>query len=141
GSALAGSNRLAEGRDYLKLALEEQEELIRDFPGEPAHHHQLAVLLNDLGISHLGNLGGGRTEVEQARDLFEKAVREERIFLESAPSNHDGRFALAKQLTNAGAILERLGEYAAAETRGREGLELMKGLVSEVPQDPDYRGW
>jgi tetratricopeptide (TPR) repeat protein len=72
---------------------------------------------------------------EEACEQYERAI----ALLEQVPAGPDQRRELARNANNLGALLKKMGRFAAAEEACRRALSLREGLADEFPGRPEYR--
>jgi tetratricopeptide (TPR) repeat protein len=118
---------------YLR-AIEQAEQLVKDFPGEVQYAQELATSRNALGelLVTLGELPAAEEHFRQAIDLLTSLTRE--VSKETAYNAE-----LARSHHGWGNLLKQQGDRPRALEQFRQAIELQTKLVAECPANPSYR--
>src|SRR5207244_5468059 len=108
-------------------------QLAADFPAVTEYrqelalsHHNLAVLLKDLG------------RAQEAEDAYREAIALQKQLTTEFPAKPGYRQDLARSRNNLGMLLKDKGRLKEAEEAYREAIALYKPLAEPSPH-PDYR--
>jgi tetratricopeptide (TPR) repeat protein len=83
--------------------------------------------------NNLAGLADRSSRLEEARGLFEAAVRLDEKLISEDPANREYMLELAKYCNNLSYLLRRLGEDGPAEARSRQALDLLDKLALPAP--------
>jgi tetratricopeptide (TPR) repeat protein len=120
----------AAARALYKEAVAHMEQLDRDYPGVPAHRHQLAVGYGDLAGTHRRDEAAGWAEA-----LYRKALAMEGRLAEEDPANSSYLEALAGLNQGLGNHYTGAHQLTEAETRLKEALGLRRRVAGLSPDN------
>jgi serine/threonine protein kinase/tetratricopeptide (TPR) repeat protein len=125
--------RPGEAVKAIDRSIELFEALASEEPPDPDTRHQLAVACEVLGTARrqLGDLPGAEAAYARSANAFEALIA-------NARHNHQYRQEYAGNLMSHMEVFRQAGRPDDAEKTGGRALELMKGLLAVVPNDPDF---
>jgi serine/threonine protein kinase/Tfp pilus assembly protein PilF len=133
GELLRTSNPV-EATAAIRRALDLENGLARQFPGDPQYPKEQARCWYNLGL-----LLKAGNELTDARAALDKAI----AILQDLSQRYTGRPSyreeLARAYLNLGPVLRQLKEYGAARQSYQHAIELLRALVQTNPDMPDYR--
>ena len=120
-------------QDY-RLALEQIESLVAEFPTMPRHREVLAKVCNDLGLleKSIGRLADAETHLRRELLQVDRLVQD-------FPDRPEHRRELARTLMNLGNVLGDQNRTADAEPFLRRSIEVNSALTARNPHDVQIR--
>src|SRR5207244_9980664 len=103
-------------------------------PAEPAHQSKLATTMNNLAILRMD-----QAQLQEARRLFEQAVRHQQQAVRARPRRQDYRWFLCNHTSNLAHAYKGQREARDAEKVWREAVQLREKLANDYPDVPLYR--
>ncbi|MCI0456688.1 MAG: serine/threonine-protein kinase [Gemmataceae bacterium] len=116
--------------DAYRLGADQQERLVRDFPGQADYARDLGELQHALGLA-LFALG----QEQAAEKAHRRGVEVLEGLTSRFPNDPTHRRGLANQWRGLGSLLLHSGRWKEAESAARRSLELLDQLTREDPDD------
>jgi serine/threonine-protein kinase len=128
GSLLMDSGQWAAAEKELRLAIGQDEQMVKDYPGVAEYRHDLALTHNSMStlLAALGRRNEAELEYRRSLDLLQCLAQEK-------PTAFEYRSGLAKGHHNLSLLLTTLGRTSEAESESRTAIGEWQKLVSEQP--------
>ncbi len=131
---LLSRSRPAESESYYVKARQAFESLEADFPKVPEYRRERAITLNNLGLL----LEAKPADVAVLRDLFDKALEDQRSLVTDFAEVPDHKLKLAVTYLHIGELL-RPTDRSKAEAWFVEAIAIQEKLATDFPQTPEYQ--
>ncbi|NNE01056.1 MAG: serine/threonine protein kinase, partial [Pirellulaceae bacterium] len=133
-NAQAGQSQHHESIESIRHAIEVSRQLRRRWPDQASYRRDLAISLNQLGLSLCAI-----DRTDRAVLAFEEATKHAKVLLKAYGEDAQLHSMLGSTLNNLAFLKQQLGDRIAAMAIYTEAIEHQQLAVQKAPQVPRYR--